>query len=123
MQAPASTFEVPIVSGEMKISAVSERKPSYWDFCFANRSCNTCCWLARDTFPGITHSGDITNGLDLLDYVEIDKNSLTSKEICVFISGWQKTHISRFLGTYPALLVADHVAKVISKPTLISGID
>ncbi|KAJ5663665.1 hypothetical protein N7507_004396 [Penicillium longicatenatum] len=86
MQAPASTFKVPIVSGEITIFAVSERKPSYWDFCFTDRSCNTCCWLARDTFPGITHSGDITNGLDLLDYVKIDKNSPhKQRNLCVHI--------------------------------------
>jgi hypothetical protein len=30
----------------------------------------------------------------------------------VFISGYQSTHITRFLGTHPALLVADHVEKV-----------
>jgi hypothetical protein len=46
--------------------------------------------------------------------VKIDKESLTDKEICVFISGYQSTHITRFLGTDPALLVADHVDKVTS---------
>lgn len=112
MQAPASTFKIPIVSGEITILAVSERTPTYYDFCFADASCNACCWLARNTFPGITHSGDILNGQDLLDYVKINKDTLTEKEICVFISGYQYTHITRFLGTDPALLVADHVDKV-----------
>lgn len=101
------------MSGQITILAVSERTPTYYDFCFADASCNTCCWIARDTFPGITHSGDILNGNDLLDYVKIHKGSLTEQEICVFISGFQSTHITRFLGTHPALLVADHVDKVI----------
>ncbi|KAH8665034.1 hypothetical protein BGZ60DRAFT_62681 [Tricladium varicosporioides] len=112
-QAPASTFKIPIVSDQITILAVSERTPTYYDFCFADAECNACCWLARTTFAGITHSGDICNGQDLLDYVRINKDSLTEKEICVFISGYQSTHITRFLGTNPALLVANHVDKVL----------
>ncbi|KAJ6108037.1 hypothetical protein N7523_009360 [Penicillium sp. IBT 18751x] len=113
MQAPASTFKIPIVSDQITILAVSERTPTYYDFCFADALCNACCWLARNTFPGISHSGDILNGQDLLDYVKINKDTLTEKEICVFISGYQSTLITRFLGTNPALLVADHVEKVL----------
>ncbi|GFF57856.1 conserved hypothetical protein [Aspergillus udagawae] len=113
MQAPASTFKIPIVSDQITILAVSERTPTYYDFCFADESGNACCWLARNTFPGITHSGDILDGQNLLDYVKINKNSLTEKEICVFISGYRSTLITRFLGTHPALLVADHVDKVL----------
>ncbi|KAK3318083.1 hypothetical protein B0H66DRAFT_516192 [Apodospora peruviana] len=112
-QAPASTFKIPIASGQITILAVSERTPTYYDFCFADADCNACCWLARDTFSGISHSGDILNGNDLLDYVRIAGPSLTQKEICVFISGYQSTHITRFLGTNPALLVANHVDKVL----------
>lgn len=112
MQAPSATFKIPIVSGQITILAVSERTPTYYDFCFADADCNACCWLARHTFPGITHSGDILNGQDLLDYVRIDKSTLTEKEICVFISGYQVTRLTRFLGTSPALLVADHEDKV-----------
>lgn len=123
MQAPASTFKIPIVSDQITVLAVSERTPTYYDFCFADKSCNACCWLARNTFPGITHSGDILNGQDLLDYVKINKNSLTEKEICVFISGYQSTLITRFLGSHPALLVADHVEKVNSESSLFSSID
>ncbi|KAL4937619.1 hypothetical protein BDV06DRAFT_70172 [Aspergillus oleicola] len=113
MQAPASTFKIPIVSDEITIFAVSERTPTYYDFCFADASCNTCCFNARNTFPGISHSGDILHGRDFLAHVKLNKESLTEKEICVFISGYQKTLITRFLGTNPALLVADHVDKVL----------
>ncbi|KAE9364437.1 hypothetical protein N431DRAFT_563742 [Stipitochalara longipes BDJ] len=112
-QAPASTFKIPIVSDQITILAVSERTPTYYDFCFADASCNACCWVARNTFAGITHSGDLLHQNDLLDYVRINKDSLTEKEICVFISGFQSTLITRFLGTNPALLVADHVEKVL----------
>jgi hypothetical protein len=103
------------VSDQITILAVSERTPTYYDFCFADASCNSCCWVARNTFPGITHSGDLLYQNDLLDYVKINKDTLTEKEICVFISGFQSTLITRFLGTNPALLVADHVEKVIRK--------
>uniref|UniRef100_A0A8H7N1Z6 Uncharacterized protein n=1 Tax=Bionectria ochroleuca TaxID=29856 RepID=A0A8H7N1Z6_BIOOC len=113
MQAPDSTSKVPIASGQIAILAVSERTPTYYDFCFADSSCNTCCWTARNTFSGISHSGDIVNGQDLLDYVRIDSSSLTEREICVFISGYQSTKITEFLGASPALMVADHVDKIL----------
>ncbi|KAH6963339.1 hypothetical protein DER45DRAFT_552836 [Fusarium avenaceum] len=113
MQAPAATFKIPIVSGNITILAVSELTPTYYDFCFSDEDCNSCCWLARDTFSGITHSGDLINNHDLLDYVRIDAEKLTHKPIGVFISGYQKTQITRFLGTNPALMVADHVDKIL----------
>ncbi|CAG8895267.1 unnamed protein product [Penicillium egyptiacum] len=69
--------------------------------------------MARNTFPGISHSGDVTDGHDLLHFVKINKETLTEKEICVFISGFQLTPITKFLGTHPALLVADHMDKVL----------
>ncbi|CVL06197.1 uncharacterized protein FMAN_03828 [Fusarium mangiferae] len=113
MQAPAATFKIPVVSGQITILAVSERTPTYYDFCFADNECNTCCWLERTTFSGIKHSGDLLNQQDLLDYVRIDNDTLTEKPICVFISGYTKTQITRFLGTHPALMVADHVDKIL----------
>ncbi|KAL2794879.1 hypothetical protein BJX66DRAFT_302964 [Aspergillus keveii] len=113
MQAPASTFKIPIVSGQITIFAVSERTPTYYDFCFADAACNTCCFNATNTFPGIKHSGDINNGRDFLAHVKINQETLTEKELCVFISGYQYTRITEFLGTHPALLVADHVDKIL----------
>lgn len=112
MQAPSSTFRIPIVTNNITILAVSTLEPTYYDFCFADANCNTCCWTARETFSGIQHSGDIVVQRDLLDYVRINEHNLTEMEIGVFISGYQKTAITRFLGTHPALLVADHVEKV-----------
>ncbi|KAF5694481.1 hypothetical protein FDENT_1093 [Fusarium denticulatum] len=113
MQAPAATFKIPVVSGQITILAVSERTPTYYDFCFADNECNACCWLERTTFSGIEHSGDILYGQDLLDYVRIDSDTLTEKPICVFISGYTKTRITRFLGTNPALMVVDNVDKIL----------
>ncbi|KAJ5158019.1 uncharacterized protein N7500_007670 [Penicillium coprophilum] len=113
LQAPAPTFKIPIVSGQITLLAVSERTPTYYDFCFADASNNVCCWSARKTFPGMTHSGDIYARKDLLAYVKFDKDSFTKEELCVFISGFRSTPITRFLGTHPAVLVADHVEKVL----------
>lgn len=113
MQAPAATFRVPVVSHEVAILAVSERTPTYYDFCFADSSYNTCCFNTTSTFTGLSHSGDVCQGRDFLAYVSMDKDCLVDKELCVFISGYQCTQITRFLGTHPALLVADHVDKVI----------
>ncbi|KAJ5493605.1 hypothetical protein N7463_009692 [Penicillium fimorum] len=113
VQAPASTFKIPIVSNQITILAVSERTPTYYDFCFADASSNVCCWNAKRTFPGLIHSGDFYLENNLLDYVKIDKDSFTEKELCVFISGYHSTPITRFLGTHPALLVANHVDKAL----------
>jgi len=100
------------VSGEIAILAVSERTPTYYDFCIADKDCNVCCWLARDTFPGVTHSGDLLHQRDLLDYVRINANQLTTRELAVFISGYQTTKLTRFLGSNPAVLIANNVEKV-----------
>jgi hypothetical protein len=92
---------------------VSERYPTYYDFCLADADRNTCCYSANNTFKGISHSGDNCSGNDLLQYVKIDKASFSAtKEYCVFISGFRSTKITRFLGTNPALLVANHNDKV-----------
>jgi hypothetical protein len=111
------------VSDQITILAVSKRKPTYYDLCFADASYTACCWAAKNTFPGISHSSDITNGNDLLHSVKIKKEALTEKEICVFISGYHLTPIRRFLGTHPALLVADHVDKVCLQFSFHLGID
>ncbi|CAJ2509356.1 Uu.00g143820.m01.CDS01 [Anthostomella pinea] len=114
LQAPTSTFSIPIVSGKVTILAVSERYPTYYDFCLADASYNTSCYNAQETLAGVSHSGDIIGASnDLLQYIRINKDSLTKKEICVFISGYRKTQITRFLGTNPALMVADHIDKVL----------
>ncbi|KAL3473068.1 hypothetical protein BJX99DRAFT_234399 [Aspergillus californicus] len=113
LQAPASTFRIPIVSGQITIFAVSEKKPTYYDFCLADASYNTCCFSATHTFPGINHSGDILNGNDFLAHIKLKKESLIDEALCVFISGYRNTQITRFRGTHPALLVADHADKVL----------
>jgi hypothetical protein len=40
-QAPSATFKVPIVSDQITILAVSEKKPTFYDFCLADASYNT----------------------------------------------------------------------------------
>lgn len=106
------TFEVPLVSDKISILALSERYPTYYDLCLAEANKKTCCYSATGTFPGITHSGDNNSGNDLLQYVKINEKKLDDKEKCVFISGFRSTKITRFLGTNPALLVANHADKV-----------
>lgn len=96
----------------MTIFAVSERMPTYYDFCLADARNNACCYSANDTFKGITHSGDRCSGNDLLQYVKFVTRNLSEEEYCVFISGFQSVRITRFLGTHPALLVANHEEKV-----------
>lgn len=113
-QAPSATFKVPIVSGQIACFAVSELTPTYFDFCIADKDCNVCCWLAQKTFSGVTHSGDIIVKRDLLDYIRIDVDRLTEKELAVFISGFTNTKLTRFLGSNPVVLVPNHEEKVYS---------
>lgn len=100
------------MSGQITILAVSERNPTYWDLCFANAAYTVSDWSRLSTLPGIDHSGDKNYGSDLLHHATISKQSLPEEEICVFISGYQSTQITRFLGTHPAMLVANHADKV-----------
>lgn len=64
------------------------------------------------------HSGDNISGRDFLAYVKINADIFTNAELGVFISGFNYTPITQFLGTYPALLVADHVDMVSYKIAL-----
>ncbi|KAJ5327991.1 hypothetical protein N7452_008381 [Penicillium brevicompactum] len=112
LQAPAPTFKVPIKTDQITILAVYRKSPSYFDLCLADAEYNTSCWSEKEIFAGITHSGDIFKGEDILQYVKFDTDTHTEKEICVLISSFNYTPITKFLGTHPALLVADHVEKV-----------
>ncbi|KAJ1326191.1 hypothetical protein MN608_07636 [Microdochium nivale] len=115
--APAATFSVPVVTGRdnMTILVVSERKPTYYDLCLADSAGNTSCYSARTTFHGFAHSGDIGHDSTLLHHIKLHDHDMDSaaEPLCVFISGFQYTRITAFLGTHPALLVADHAAKML----------
>ncbi|CAG1991636.1 unnamed protein product [Fusarium graminearum] len=113
MQAPSTTFKIPISDNKISILAVSERYPTYYDLCFADEKGSTSCWICSEIIPGLKHSGDRVNGNDVLHYATLDKDKLTEEPICVFISGFRGTQITRFLGTHPALMVADHEKKTL----------
>lgn len=89
MQVPASTFKVPIESDKIAILAVSERYPTYYDLCIADAACKTSCYGATHTFPGINHSGDINEGSDLLQHMQVSNQLKSGKEFAVFVSGFQ----------------------------------
>ncbi|TVY17743.1 hypothetical protein LARI1_G004844 [Lachnellula arida] len=112
-QAPASTFKVPIVSGEIAVFAVSELTPTYYDFCIADADCNVCCWRAQYTFAGVRHSGDLIVKRDILHYIRIDPEKLIKKELAIFISGYNTTRLTRFLGSNPAVLIANNIDKIL----------
>ncbi|CAG7564469.1 unnamed protein product [Fusarium equiseti] len=113
-QAPSTTFKIPLHDGKISILAVSLRYPTYYDFCLGDADGNTSCWCAKETLGGISHSGDCTESNDLLQFANLDTDKLSEeKPICVFISGFNNTQITRFLGTHPALMVADHDEKTL----------
>lgn len=68
----ATAFKVPI-EDKIAILAFSERYPTYYDLCVADSAYATCCYGATTTFPGMQHSGDINEGIDLLHHITIDK--------------------------------------------------
>ncbi|TVY73239.1 hypothetical protein LSUE1_G006723 [Lachnellula suecica] len=112
-QAPSSTFQVPIIHGQIAIFAISKRDPTYYDFCLADADQNTCCFDAERTFDGITHSGDHTQGSDLLQYIKVDEKLQAEKEFAVFVSGYSYTKLTRFRQSNPVVLVANHTEKVL----------
>ncbi|PVH78664.1 hypothetical protein DL98DRAFT_573077 [Cadophora sp. DSE1049] len=113
MQAPASTFQVPIESDKIAILAVSERYPTYYDLCVADSGCKTTCYAAMHTFPGINHSGDKNEGTDLLHYMKISEQLQSGKEFAVFVSGFQCTKLTRFQQRNPVVMIASHADKAL----------
>ncbi|KAK0116246.1 hypothetical protein ONS95_013271 [Cadophora gregata] len=113
MQAPASTFEVPIDSDKIAILAVSERYPTYYDLCVADSACKTTCYGATHTFPGINHSGDKNEGTDLLHHMKISEQLQSGKAFAVFVSGFQCTKLTRFQERNPVVMIANHADKAL----------
>ncbi|KAL5319748.1 hypothetical protein ACEPPN_012804 [Leptodophora sp. 'Broadleaf-Isolate-01'] len=113
MQVPASTFKVPIESDKIAILAVSERYPTYYDLCIADAACKTSCYGATHTFPGINHSGDINEGSDLLQHMQVSNQLKSGKEFAVFVSGFQCTKLTRFQERNPVVMIANHAEKAL----------
>lgn len=87
-QAPGTTFEIPILDGEIHIFAVSERTPSYYDLCIADAEQKTSCFQSKNTFKGLTHSGDVNMGRMLLQHIKVSSD-LDETARAVFVSGYQ----------------------------------
>ena len=110
------------MKNEIALLAVSERTPTYFDFCMGDKLSNTCCWAARNTFPGITHSGDILHGNDLLDYIRVNEDLSSENDIAIVISGFQYTCLTRFQGSNPVVMVANHEEKVMPNAHCLLGL-
>ncbi|KAG4440239.1 hypothetical protein IFR05_004258 [Cadophora sp. M221] len=113
MQVPTSTFQVPVEPDKIAILAVSERYPTYYDLCVADAGCKTSCYGATNTFPGITHSGDINEGSDLLQHMKVSNLLKSGKEFAVFVSGFQCTKLTRFQERNPVVMIANHAEKAL----------
>lgn len=111
-QAPASTFQVPIIDGLIHIMALSVREPDYYDLCVGDAVCQSCCYDARHTFKGMEHSGDCNAGNVLLQHItltpELDETSRT-----VFVSGYHNHALPTYKQHNPLVLVADHSNKTL----------
>ncbi|KAJ4129228.1 hypothetical protein NW768_007763 [Fusarium equiseti] len=118
-QAPSTTFKIPLHSGKISILVVSLRYPTYYDFCLGDVDGNTSCWCAKETLGGISHSGDCNESNDLLQFAKLDADKLSEeKPICVFISGFNNTQITKFLGTHPALMTLYIIPVPLDKATI-----
>lgn len=111
-QAPAPTFQVPIVDGLIHIFAVSVRDPTYYDLCIGDAVCQSCCYDARHTFKGMEHSGDCNDGNALLQHItltsELDETSRT-----IFVSGYKNHALHTYKKHNPLVLVANHSNKTL----------
>lgn len=111
-QAPASTFQVPIVDGLIHILAVSVRDPNYYDVCIGDAVCQSCCYNARHTFKGMEHSGDCNAGNVLLQHItltpELDETPRT-----IFVSGYCNHALHTYKKHNPLVLLADHSNKTL----------
>ena len=112
-QAPAPTFKVPLVSGEITIFAVSEMIPTFYDLCIADSNYKTICYAARSQFPGLTHSGDVNTGQLLLHHITATSVTLQEEEYVVFVSGYQNTRLTEYKAKNPLVLIANHTEKVL----------
>lgn len=111
-QCPTSTFKVPLQAAKISILAVSERYPTYYDLCVADEECKTTCYSSTNTFAGMSHSSDINQGSDLLHHIKIDERLQSGKEFVVFVSGFQRTKLTRFQDRNPVVMIANHAEKV-----------
>ena len=88
-QVQNAIFKVPIEADKIALLAVSERYPTYYDLCVADAECNTTCYDARASITGMTHSGDITDGDNLLQCIEVNQQLQSGKDFVVFVSGFK----------------------------------
>lgn len=111
-QAPSSSFEVPIVNGLIHIFAVSVKEPTYYDLCVGDSEARTCCFKARNTFKGMTHSGDCNAHNVLLQHIQLNAN-LDETPHAVFVSGYHNHALHQYKKRNPLVLVANHSTKTL----------
>lgn len=108
-----SYLEVPFVSGEKAIIALSKRQPTYYDLCLGDVDGNIICYSSTSStrHPGITHSGDRNHGDTLLHFLTVGDN-MANKPFALFVSGYQYTQLSRYQPQNPAVMICDHPSKL-----------
>lgn len=111
-QAPAPTFQVPIVDGLIHILAVSVRDPTYYDLCIGDAVCQSCCYDARHIFEGMEHSGDCIAGNVLLQHITLTSH-LDDTSRTIFVSGYHNHALHTYKKHNPLVLVADHSNKTL----------
>jgi hypothetical protein len=89
LQAPSSTFKVPIEADKIAILAVSECYPTYYDLCVADAECHITCYNAPTSFTGMTHSSDINKDDNLLQHIKVNQQLDSGKDFAVLVSGYR----------------------------------
>ncbi|EPS38575.1 hypothetical protein H072_7657 [Dactylellina haptotyla CBS 200.50] len=106
-------LEVPFVAGESTIVVLSVRDPTFYDFCLGNANGNMVLFsnTTDASLPGFRHSGDISQGNNLLHHAIFD-DDMNEEPFTLFVSGYSNNALHRYKPQSPAVTICDHEAKI-----------
>ncbi|KAK6540899.1 hypothetical protein TWF694_008283 [Orbilia ellipsospora] len=107
-------LEVPWNPEEPTIVVLSERNPTFYDFCLGNSNGNMVlfCNTMDGQLPGIRHSGDLNQGNTLLHHVTFGA-STNEEPFALFVSGYSSNALHKYKPQNPAVTICDHEAKIV----------
>lgn len=110
------TFDIPLKSGKMFCFALSlHNSPSYHDLFISNAKAEILCYGAvnNSKISGITHSGDMIGAKNVLLHTLSATMNMTTDPLVLGVSGYTNQPLKKYKAQNPAILLADHDAKVL----------
>ncbi|KAF3919531.1 hypothetical protein ABW20_dc0101559 [Dactylellina cionopaga] len=106
-------LEIPFVPDEPSVVVLSVRSPTFYDFCLGNAAGNMVLFSnnTHTGIPGIAHSGDVTQGNNLLQHVKFD-GDMSEEPFVLFVSGYSHNALHLYKPQSPAMTICDHVSKI-----------